>query len=125
MSKAKASTKSITIEELMQGSVAADQIAELRFEEALTLLEGVVSAVESGSLPLDQAIGSYERGTQLVQHCAACYLVQKRSCAYLTKAHSRVPANTLTLTFFTASAAAMSRANRGAIAWCSRHVRSF
>jgi exodeoxyribonuclease VII small subunit len=68
MSKSKGSAKSITIEDLMQGNVGQAEISELRFEEALTLLEGVVSAVESGNLPLDQAIGSYERGTQLVQH---------------------------------------------------------
>jgi exodeoxyribonuclease VII small subunit len=52
----------------MGGNVDPARIAELRFEEALTLLEGVVAAVESGNLPLDQAIGSYERGTQLIQH---------------------------------------------------------
>jgi exodeoxyribonuclease VII small subunit len=68
MSKSKGNTKTITLEDIMQGSVGAPEIAELRFEEALALLEGVVAAVESGSLPLDQAIGSYERGTQLVQH---------------------------------------------------------
>jgi exodeoxyribonuclease VII small subunit len=68
MSKSKGSAKTITLEDVMQGSVGAAEISELRFEEALDLLEGVVTAVESGSLPLDQAIGSYERGTQLVQH---------------------------------------------------------
>jgi exodeoxyribonuclease VII small subunit len=68
MSKAKGNSKTITLEDVMQGAVGAADIAELRFEEALALLEGVVAAVESGSLPLDQAIGSYERGTQLVQH---------------------------------------------------------
>ena len=52
----------------MCGRVGADEISQLTFEAALALLEGVVSAVESGSLPLDQAIGSYERGSHLVQH---------------------------------------------------------
>jgi exodeoxyribonuclease VII small subunit len=61
----------ISLEDIMQGRVTTEQVAKLSFEEALTLLEGVVSAVESGSLPLDQAIGSYERGTQLVQHLRA------------------------------------------------------
>jgi len=58
----------VSLEDIMQGRVTGDQVAKLSFEEALNLLEGVVAAVESGSLPLDQAIGSYERGTQLVQH---------------------------------------------------------
>ena len=61
----------ISLEDIMQGRVTTEQVAKLSFEEALTLLEGVVAAVESGSLPLDQAIGSYERGTQLVQHLRA------------------------------------------------------
>jgi exodeoxyribonuclease VII small subunit len=68
MSKARSDSKSVTLDDIMQGRVEPTQIAELRFEEALALLEGVVAAVESGSLPLDQAIGSYERGAQLVQH---------------------------------------------------------
>ncbi|MFO0416784.1 MAG: exodeoxyribonuclease VII small subunit [Pseudomonadota bacterium] len=58
----------ITLEDVMSGQVSAEQIGCLSFESALGLLEGVVAAVESGNLPLDQAIGSYERGTQLVQH---------------------------------------------------------
>jgi exodeoxyribonuclease VII small subunit len=61
----------ISLEDIMQGRVTVEQVAKLSFEEALNLLEGVVAAVESGSLPLDQAIGSYERGTQLVQHLRA------------------------------------------------------
>ena len=60
--------KSVSLDDIMKGDVTPDGIAQLTFEEALMLLEGVVAAVESGSLPLDQAIGSYERGTLLVQH---------------------------------------------------------
>jgi exodeoxyribonuclease VII small subunit len=68
MSKGKTEGKAITLQDVMEGKVGPSEISQLRFEEALSLLEGVVAAVESGSLPLDQAIGSYERGTQLVQH---------------------------------------------------------
>ena len=68
MNKGKGNCKSVTLDDVMQGTVGPAEIAGLRFEEALVLLEGVVAAVESGNLPLDQAIGSYERGTQLVQH---------------------------------------------------------
>jgi exodeoxyribonuclease VII small subunit len=68
MSKGKADAKAVTLQDVMEGKVGPSEISQLRFEEALSLLEGVVAAVESGSLPLDQAIGSYERGTQLVQH---------------------------------------------------------
>jgi exodeoxyribonuclease VII small subunit len=67
MAKTTKDGKEITLEDVMQGKVGPAEIGAFRFEEALTLLEGVVAAVESGNLPLDQAIGSYERGTQLVQ----------------------------------------------------------
>jgi exodeoxyribonuclease VII small subunit len=68
MSKARGEGKGIKLEDIMEGRVELAQISALSFEESLKLLEGVVAAVESGSLPLDQAIGSYEKGTQLVQH---------------------------------------------------------
>lgn len=68
MSKGRSESKGISLEDVMEGRVSSDRVAELRFEEALALLEGIVAAVESGDLPLDQAIGSYEKGTQLVQH---------------------------------------------------------
>lgn len=68
MSKGRSELKGISLEDVMEGRVSSERVAELRFEEALALLEGIVAAVESGDPPLDQAIGSYEKGTQLVQH---------------------------------------------------------
>lgn len=50
--------------------VPAD-IAKMSFEDALAELEDIVRALEDGSGPLDQAIGSYERGAHLRKHCAA------------------------------------------------------
>jgi exodeoxyribonuclease VII small subunit len=67
MSRSKSDQKTLTIEEIMRGDVEAERLSDLKFEEALALLEGVVSAVESGNLPLDQAITAYERGTMLIQ----------------------------------------------------------
>jgi len=66
-----AQTGGVTLEALIKGSVGMKEIEALSFEQALALLEEVVESVESGTLPLDQAIGSYERGTQLVQHLRA------------------------------------------------------
>jgi exodeoxyribonuclease VII small subunit len=57
----------VTLEGLLSGDVSAAQVTELSFEQALKLLEEVVVSVESGSLPLDRAIGSYEKGTHLIQ----------------------------------------------------------
>jgi exodeoxyribonuclease VII small subunit len=44
-------------------------IKNLSFEEALTELETIVRALESGDAPLEQSITSYERGIALKQHC--------------------------------------------------------
>lgn len=42
----------------------------LSFEEALRELETIVSRLESGDTPLEQAIELYERGNVLRQRCA-------------------------------------------------------
>ena len=44
------------------------KVAEVSFEGGLKLLEELVGKVESGSLPLDKAILSYERGVSLITH---------------------------------------------------------
>lgn len=44
-------------------------IEELTFEAALKELEGIVSRLESGDAPLDQAIALYERGDLLRRRC--------------------------------------------------------
>lgn len=50
------------------GTVPAD-IAKLSFEEALAELETIVRELETGNSDLDQAIGAYQRGAALKQHC--------------------------------------------------------
>lgn len=42
---------------------------DLSFEDALSELETIVSALESGKAPLEDSIQSYERGMALKQHC--------------------------------------------------------
>jgi exodeoxyribonuclease VII small subunit len=39
------------------------------FEQALEELEAMVETMESGELPLEKLIASYERGAKLVGHC--------------------------------------------------------
>lgn len=58
----------VTLEALMSGEVSEEQVNSLTFEQALKLLEEVVTSVESGNLPLDRAIGSYEHGSSLIKH---------------------------------------------------------
>jgi exodeoxyribonuclease VII small subunit len=71
MSKKKNTNVEISVENVMNGEIGIEQIQTLRFEDALELLESVVGAVESGNLPLDQSIGAYEKGTELVGHLRA------------------------------------------------------
>ena len=60
--------QAVTLEALISGEISEEQVSALTFEQALKLLEEVVTSVESGSLPLDRAIGSYEHGSALIKH---------------------------------------------------------
>ena len=48
-----------------------ENASELTFEEAMAKLGELVSAMESGKLPLDSLINSYEEGSRLVKFCRA------------------------------------------------------
>lgn len=50
---------------------AAKDIGALSFEDALDQLGAIVRQLEAGQVPLDQAIGLYERATALKAHCDA------------------------------------------------------
>ena len=41
------------------------------FEQALSELETIVSTMEAGQLPLEQSLGAYTRGAELLQYCQA------------------------------------------------------
>ena len=43
---------------------------ELTFEAALERLEGIVDRLESGELPLEEALASFEEGVALSRRCA-------------------------------------------------------
>ncbi len=49
----------------------ADDIAKLRFEDALAELERIVSELERGDIGLEESISLYERGAALKRHCEA------------------------------------------------------
>lgn len=42
----------------------------LTFEEAAARLEGIVKALESGTLPLEESLLLYEEGVRLVRDCS-------------------------------------------------------
>lgn len=39
------------------------------FENALSELEQVVSAMEAGQMPLEQSLAAYQRGMELLRYC--------------------------------------------------------
>ncbi|HWH49881.1 MAG TPA: exodeoxyribonuclease VII small subunit [Burkholderiales bacterium] len=41
------------------------------FEQALAEIEGIVTAMETGQLPLEQSLAAYKRGAELLQYCQA------------------------------------------------------
>ncbi|MDE3120920.1 MAG: exodeoxyribonuclease VII small subunit [Paracoccaceae bacterium] len=45
-------------------------IKDMTFEEAMAALEQVVTRLERGDVPLEEAISLYENGAALKKHCA-------------------------------------------------------
>ena len=48
---------------------STDDIAGLTYEAALAQLDALIQKLEGGSIPLEDAIAAYERGTRLARHC--------------------------------------------------------
>jgi exodeoxyribonuclease VII small subunit len=65
------------------------KVAEVSFEGGLKLLEELVGKVESGSLPLDKAILSYERGVSLITHLRGVLKGAEQKLQTLKPADSR------------------------------------
>jgi exodeoxyribonuclease VII small subunit len=59
--------KTLASDPLLQESGAGPQPAS--YEAALQELEQLVSQLESGQLPLEQLLGGYQRGAQLLAFC--------------------------------------------------------
>jgi exodeoxyribonuclease VII small subunit len=49
----------------------ASEPASVSFESAMAELEQLVTKMESGDLPLEASVAAYQRGSELVQYCAA------------------------------------------------------
>lgn len=54
----------------MTSNTAEDGITALTYEVALAELDTLITKLEGGSIALEEAIGAYERGVVLAQHCA-------------------------------------------------------
>lgn len=44
---------------------------EQSFEDAFAELETIVTRLEQGELTLDESVGAFERGTELLKHCTS------------------------------------------------------
>ncbi len=75
MSPPKPSVKAATDEEL----------ANLKFEEALARLEAIVARLEGGDLPLEESLGLFEEGVRLTRHCSKRLTEAERKVSILLK----------------------------------------
>jgi exodeoxyribonuclease VII small subunit len=55
------------------------------FERALAELEGLVARLESGDLPLDEALQTFERGVVLTRHCQTALKAAQQKVEILLK----------------------------------------
>ena len=55
------------------------------FEQAMTELEKIVGAIESGQVPLAQALAQYEKGIELISYCHKVLNEAEQKIAKLSK----------------------------------------
>lgn len=53
----------------MASSTRSRLAAPVNFEASLTELEQLVAQLESGDMPLEQLLGGYQRGAELLKFC--------------------------------------------------------
>ncbi|NDC37731.1 MAG: exodeoxyribonuclease VII small subunit [Proteobacteria bacterium] len=64
-------------------------LSELSFEDGLKLLDELVQKVESGALPLETAIHSYEKGAKLIERLRGLLSGAEEKLELLSKAEGR------------------------------------
>ena len=63
-------------------------MSDLKFEDCLTRLEQIVSALEAGNLPLEESLKVFEEGVALARHCARYLDEAERRIEILAKDQS-------------------------------------
>ena len=63
----------------------AEDLQNMTFEEAIAALEEILSQMERGTLPLDQAIGGFESGMALIRHCSEILETYEKKISILTE----------------------------------------
>jgi len=69
-------------------------VAEMNFEDAMSALEGVVSRLEAGDVPLEDSIKLYERGAELKAHCQKKLAEAEEKVAQITLDENGQPKGT-------------------------------
>lgn len=59
--------------------------APVNFEQSLSQLEALVAHMESGELPLEEALRSFERGIQLTRECQSALQAAQHKVQILTQ----------------------------------------
>ena len=60
-------------------------MAKEKFEDALEKLENIVREMETGEMPLDSALKSFEEGVRLIRFCSAKLDETQRRVSELTE----------------------------------------
>ncbi|MBI4247664.1 MAG: exodeoxyribonuclease VII small subunit [Candidatus Rokubacteria bacterium] len=60
-------------------------MTDLKFEDCLSRLEQIVTALEGGNLSLEESLKVFEEGIQLARHCARYLDEAERRIELLTK----------------------------------------
>ena len=60
-------------------------MSDLKFEDCLGRLEQIVTALESGNLPLEESLKVFEEGVTLARHCARYLAEAERRIEMLAK----------------------------------------
>jgi len=66
-------------------AAAEDELASLKFEEALARLEAIVGRLEGGDLPLEESLNLFEEGVRLTRHCSRRLSEAERKVSILLK----------------------------------------
>jgi exodeoxyribonuclease VII small subunit len=69
-------------------------MTDLKFEDCLARLEQVVTALETGNLPLEESLKVFEEGIALARHCSRYLDQAERRIEMLVKDESGVAATT-------------------------------
>jgi exodeoxyribonuclease VII small subunit len=76
----------------MSRAAAPDPGSEPSFESALERLEAIVERLESGELPLEEALAAFEEGVGLSRRCTAELEAAERRIELLVSVTGGVPA---------------------------------